>query len=104
MYIIVEGRVRVERSHPDLLRPVLLAEVGPAEVVGEMGVLDSEPRTATVTAVKHTEAMELDTATLEQTILDYPEVGTALLRALSRRLRSTDELMERQPRREQNAE
>jgi CRP-like cAMP-binding protein len=36
---------------------------------------------------------------LAQTILDSPEVGSALLRVLSRRLRSTDELIERQLRR-----
>jgi CRP/FNR family transcriptional regulator len=104
LYIIVEGRVRVERSHPALLGPVLLAELGPGEVVGEMGLLDREPRTATVRAVKDTETLELDAATLELTILAYPEVGTALLRVLSRRLRSTDELMERHLRYKHNAE
>ena len=104
MYIIVEGRVRVERSHPALLGPVLLAELGPGEVVGEIGVLDGEPRTATVTAVKDTETLELDAATLELTILAYPEVGTALLRVLSRRLRSTDELVERQLHRQEDVE
>ena len=104
LYIIVEGQVSVERSHPALLEPVQLAELGPGEVVGEMGLLDREPRTATVTAVKDTEALELDADTLEQTILEYPEVGTALLRVLSHRLRNTDELVERQLHRPQNAE
>ena len=104
MYIIVEGRVRVERSHPALLEPVLLAELGPGEVVGEVGLLDGEPRTATVTAITDTETLELDATILEQTVLDYPEVGAALLRLLSRRLRSTDQLIEWHLHDEQNTE
>ncbi len=94
LFIIVQGRVRVERSHPHLLRPVLLAELGPGEVVGEIGVLDGEPRTATVTALKETDTIELGTPALTQTIVDHPEVGAALLRVLSRRLRTADELLE----------
>ena len=94
LHIIVTGRVRVTRSHPQILRPVMLAELGPGDVVGEMGVLDHEPRSATVTALTAVETLELDAPTLAQTILDHPEAGVTLLRVLSRRLRSSDELME----------
>jgi CRP-like cAMP-binding protein len=92
MYVILVGRVRVERVIAQLSEPLLLAELGPGQVVGEMGLLDHEPRSATVTAIEHTEAVELDDLALAQTVLRYPEVGTALLRLLSERLRSTDEL------------
>lgn len=92
MYVILTGRVRVERIIPQMPEPVLLAELGPGQVVGEMGLLDHEPRSATVTAIEPTEAVELDDLALAQTVLRYPEVGTALLRLLSERLHSTDEL------------
>jgi CRP/FNR family transcriptional regulator, cyclic AMP receptor protein len=92
MYVILRGRVNVERSHPQLSEPVILAELGPAEVVGEMGLLDHEPRSATVRALEDIDVVELDDLALAQTILQYPEVSTALLRLLSRRLRSVDEL------------
>jgi CRP/FNR family transcriptional regulator, cyclic AMP receptor protein len=95
LHIILTGRVRVTRSHPQILWPVVLAELGPGDVVGEMGVLDYEPRSATVTALTAVETLELDASVLAQTILDHPESGVTLLRVLSRRLRSTDELMER---------
>jgi CRP/FNR family transcriptional regulator, cyclic AMP receptor protein len=95
LHIIRKGSVRVERAHPQILRPVLLAELGPGDVVGEMGVLDREPRSATVTALTAVETLELDAPTLAQALLDYPEAGTALLRILSRRIRNTAELMER---------
>jgi CRP/FNR family transcriptional regulator, cyclic AMP receptor protein len=92
MYVLLRGRVRVERSHPELSEPVILAELGPGDVVGEMGLLDHEPRSATVTTIEDVEAVELDDLALAQTVLKYPEVSTALLRLLSHRLRNADEL------------
>ncbi len=99
LHVITTGRVRVERSHAGLGRPVRLALLGPGEVVGEIGVLDEGPRTATVTAVEDTETMQVDGATLTQVILDYPDVAIALLRVLSKRIRSTYELLDRELRR-----
>jgi CRP-like cAMP-binding protein len=92
MYVILSGRVRVERTHPDLIEPVVLADLGPGEVVGEMGLLDGQPRSATVTAVEDTETLEMDAADLSYTVLRYPEASMALLQTISRRLRSIDEL------------
>ena len=95
LHIILTGSVRVERTHPQILRPIVLAELGPGDVVGEMGVLDQEPRSATATALTEVRTLELDARTLAQMILDHPEAGEELLRVLSRRLRSTNELLER---------
>ena len=100
LHIIRKGSVRVERAHPQILRPVVLAELGPGDVVGEMGVLDREPRSATVTALTAVETLELDAPTLAQVLVDHPEAAAALLRILSRRLRNTDELMQLMGRRE----
>lgn len=104
MYVILSGRVEVTRSHPMLRRPLLLAKLGPGDVVGEMGLLDHEPRSATVTALEPTEAMELDDLALAQTILRYPEVSVELLKILSKRLRSTDELATEFAKRNANGE
>jgi CRP-like cAMP-binding protein len=92
MYVLLKGRVLVEKTHPQLSESLTLAELGPGDVVGEMGLLDHEPRSATVTAIDEVDAMELDDLALAQTVLQYPEVSAALLRLLSRRLRSADEL------------
>jgi len=93
MYVIVNGHVRVDRTHPLLTEPVVLAELGPGEVVGEMGLIDRAPRSATVTAIEPTAALELGADALEDVIKGYPEATTELLRTLSRRIRSTDELV-----------
>jgi len=94
MYMILSGLVAVERAHPDVTSPVLLATFGPGEVVGEMGVLDGKPRSATVTALEETRAMRLDAGTLASTMARFPEVAAALLRIMSQRLRSTNRMVE----------
>jgi CRP-like cAMP-binding protein len=94
LYVVLRGQVQVERSHPDLAEPLILAELGPGEVVGEMAVLDRGPRSATVTAVEDTETVELSREAFASTLVAYPEVLMALLRMLAQRLRVTDELAE----------
>ncbi|HEV8536751.1 MAG TPA: cyclic nucleotide-binding domain-containing protein [Candidatus Limnocylindria bacterium] len=93
LHVVLTGRVRVERSG-DSSEPVTLAELGPNEVVGEMGVLDHAPRSATVTAIKETETLELHATALAIAIIQNPAVAAGLLRMLSRRLRNTGELVE----------
>ncbi len=44
MFVVASGGVQVKRGTE------LLAKLGPGEVVGEMGALDLEPRSATVIA------------------------------------------------------
>ena len=94
MYVILAGRVRVERDAPGHSAPALLAELGANDVVGEIGVLDGGPRTATVTAVEQTRTLELHRTLLAVVLIQYPDVAGELLRTLSRRLRSTDEILD----------
>jgi CRP-like cAMP-binding protein len=69
-----------------------LAELGAGDVIGEMGLLDNAPRSATVTALEDTETLELHATVMALVVMQYPQVAAALLRILSRRLRSADEL------------
>lgn len=63
MHFILSGRVLVERHEPNLPDPIVLAELGPGQVVGEIGVLTGQPRSATVTAIEATETIELRAGT-----------------------------------------
>src|SRR5581483_2329380 len=56
LHVVVDGQVRVQRGGA---QPALVADLGPGEVVGEMGVLTGEPRSATVSAVSDVETLEL---------------------------------------------
>lgn len=94
MYVLASGRVQVERAHPALLAPMPLAELGPGEVIGELEVLDGAPRAASVIALDHVEAMEVSADALADTMAHFPDVAAALLQAVTRRLRNTDELLD----------
>jgi CRP/FNR family transcriptional regulator len=93
LHVILKGRVRVDRVQPDLDEPLFLAEFGPGEVVGEMGVLEGAPRSATVTAVHETETLGLTADALASTLSQYPTTAGALMRILSERIRRTDQLV-----------
>ena len=75
MYVIVRGCVRVERVHSSLTLPLVLADLGAGEVVGEMGVLDASQRVATVTAIEQTEALEVTADALRQVLDEYPSAS-----------------------------
>ncbi len=91
LHVITRGRVRVERDQAGD-SPLVLAELGAGDVIGEMGLLDGGPRSATVTALEDTETLELHATVMAVVVMQYPQVAAALLRTLSRRLRSADEL------------
>lgn len=94
IYVIASGQVQVQQSHPQLTQPLVLAELGPGEVIGEMGVLSGRPCSATVVAIEPTEALEISATELPTTLRLIPEVSDILLRILSRRLRRTDVLVD----------
>ncbi|TMC06025.1 MAG: cyclic nucleotide-binding domain-containing protein [Chloroflexi bacterium] len=91
LHVITRGRVRVERGQAGET-PLILAELGPGDVIGEMGLLDNARRSATVTALEDTETLEIHATVMAVVVMQYPQIATALLRTLSRRLRSADEL------------
>lgn len=92
LFVILEGQVQVVREHPHLSTPITLAALGAGEVVGEMGLLDGEPRSATVTALEETVAMRVPEHALRSCIARHPDVYASLLKVLSKRLRSTNDL------------
>lgn len=92
LYVILAGRVSVVREHPQLSAPILLAELGPGEIVGEMGLLDGEPRSATVAALEDTITVEVPGPALAECVAKYPDLYASLVKLLSKRLRSTNEL------------
>ena len=92
MFVVLSGKVRVTREHRDLSAPMVLAILGPGEIVGEMGLLDGEPRSATVDAVEDTITMEVSKEALTRAVLRYPELYGALAKVLSKRLREAGDL------------
>jgi len=86
LHIIVAGQVQVERERADGTSLVLSA-FGPGEVVGEMGLLDDAPRSATVIATADTETLEFGLAPIATLMAQYPVLARVVLRSLIQRLR-----------------
>jgi CRP-like cAMP-binding protein len=92
IYLIISGHVRVERGHPHLLEPVVLAELGPGAVIGQLGVPDGEDSPITATATEDIDTLELRPAALARAALHRPGDSGMLLHLRSVRPLSETEL------------
>jgi hypothetical protein len=86
MFIISTGEVRatVEREG----RQVAVATLRDGDFFGEMAVLSGEPRTASVTAVKNTELLELSRENLREICSRHPHVEAKIRLAYDERIAS----------------
>lgn len=85
MYIIVDGRLQV--IHNSNGKPRLLAERGRGDFVGEMAIIESAPRSATLMTQSEVRVLTIDGETFKSILRERPEVSVAMLRNFSRRLR-----------------
>ena len=88
-WLVLEGLVKIESSHPDGRSPILALR-GAGELIGELGALDGGGRSATVTAVVATRAREFSSEELHATVRSDPDTAFALLAHLTARLREAD--------------
>ena len=77
MYVIIEGQVRVHDSGHTLNM------LGERAVFGEMAMLDPEPRSATVTAVKDSKLFVIEHAPFYDVLADRVEVARGIIRVLA---------------------
>jgi len=88
MYVMYSGRVEVVQERPP--ETVILASLGPGDFFGELSIFDGERRSATVVAVEETETVALDHLDLVRVLARSPELGLALLKGLSERVRAAN--------------
>jgi CRP-like cAMP-binding protein len=81
MYVVATGRLRIHDGD------LIFNELGPGDVVGEMSVLDAEPRSASVTAVEATELFCLNQKTLYKLLEVHVSVAHGIIHILTRHLR-----------------
>ncbi|MHC8495854.1 MAG: Crp/Fnr family transcriptional regulator [Actinomycetes bacterium] len=92
MYVIVGGKIKLGHASSDG-RESLLAVLGPGEIFGELSLFDPGPRTATATALTDARVLALGNTSLHPWLAGRPEVAEALLAALARRLRRTNDAL-----------
>ncbi len=88
MYVIVEGHLDVVRHAKGTDQ--VLAQRGPGDFVGEMAIIDSAPRLASLVTREEVRVLAIDGPTFKAILRERPEVSLVVLRSLSRRLREID--------------
>lgn len=86
VYVIIEGTVKVFIEDATG-GSVILAILGPGETVGEMGVVDSLGRSATVITLEPTTLFWIDRSSFLECMETMPALTFNLVKILSRRLR-----------------
>ncbi len=86
MLLVLSGEVTVETADPRGGGQVAISVLGPGNMIGEMGLLDGSPRSATCTASTPVQAGGLSRKALERLIDDHPRVGVKLMVGLTKRL------------------
>jgi CRP-like cAMP-binding protein/Zn-dependent protease len=78
-YVVRKGTVRIEEEHPDTGDTVVLRTLVRGDSFGELGLLQSSPRAATVRAVGDAELFAVDEATFDRLLADAIEAPTFAL-------------------------
>lgn len=84
-YTILTGRVEIVRDGNSL------GAFKPGDFFGEMSLLDSAPRSATIRAIEPTTCLMLSSWDFKGLLERHPSIAVKLLEVLSRRLRVADE-------------
>ena len=80
-YVIRSGRIAIETEHPETGDTEILRTLRRGESFGELGLLQSTPRSATARAVDEVELFEVDEATFDRLLadaIDAPQFGLTL--------------------------
>ncbi len=83
LFLIISGQVRVHQGEREIV------VLGEAQVVGEMALLDAEPRSASVTSVSDVTLLRILQEDFSDILSEKAEIAQGIIKVLSRRLRTT---------------
>ncbi len=87
MYVVLSGELRIGEGD------VTYGSVGPGSIVGEMALIDHEPRSATVTATADASLAEIDERRFLYLVERTPNFALNVMRILSQRLRRQNAML-----------
>jgi CRP-like cAMP-binding protein len=93
LFAILSGKVKIF-TQDNQGREVALNRVGAGEIIGEMALLDYEPRSAGVVALEKTSALELSREDFMDILRRQPDLALSVIRNLSSRLRQNTSYIE----------
>ena len=84
MFIIVDGAVRIHKGNKEL------AVLSKGKFVGEMALLDQEPRSASVTSTEETTLLEINGEDFYDLMASRMEIMQGIVKILTQRLREAN--------------
>jgi len=94
LFVVISGRVKIVTQDVDE-NEVILNKAGTGEIIGEMALLDYEPRSAGVVALEKTSVLELNREDFMEIMKGQPDLALSLIRNLSARLRHNTSYIEK---------
>jgi len=91
-YLVWAGRVLVIKG--DLDSPTILGYRGPGDIVGEMALLEDQPRSASLIALTDLRLLQIHKDNFMRLLSDIPSLSVELMATMSARLRAADTIRE----------
>jgi CRP/FNR family cyclic AMP-dependent transcriptional regulator len=86
VYVILRGAVKIYQDQADGTR-VILALLGPGDIVGEMSLVDSAGRSANVVTIEDSNLLWMERRAFQHCLETIPEMNKNLVRILSHKIR-----------------
>jgi CRP/FNR family transcriptional regulator, cyclic AMP receptor protein len=87
-YLIIDGHADVIVETPG--GPLILATLGPNEIVGEIAILCNVPRTATVCAKDRLVTLRISKEPFMRMVREFPNMAVSIMQELAHRLELTN--------------
>jgi CRP/FNR family cyclic AMP-dependent transcriptional regulator len=85
MFAVVEGNIELS------LNGVVIEDVGPGGILGEMALINPAPRTARATARTAARVVPVDQSRFMYLVQEHPTFAIQVMRVMAERLRRADE-------------
>jgi CRP/FNR family cyclic AMP-dependent transcriptional regulator len=93
VFVVASGRIKVVITSSDG-KEFILTVLGAGQVFGEMALLESAPRSASVVTLSAVEVLVINRADFQRLLESSPRISLRLMAILSRRLRRANSKME----------
>jgi CRP/FNR family transcriptional regulator, cyclic AMP receptor protein len=86
MLLVLDGEVTIETIVVSRTQPITVTVLGPGSLIGEMGLLDGAPRSASCTAMSDVRCAILTRDAMNQLLADEPRTAAKMMMAISMRI------------------
>jgi CRP/FNR family cyclic AMP-dependent transcriptional regulator len=83
LYFIIDGKARIHKGGEEV------AVLGDRQVFGEMSLLDSEPRSASASALTNLTLLKIERDDFNEILAEKSEIAQGIIKVLTHRLRDT---------------